>query len=278
MRLGYSNRRSNALTLTEVLVVLVVGAVLIVLLLPALTPRHRSPRRSECNQNLKQIGYAFAVWEGDHNDKYPMAVSTSAWGSMEQIYSAQNGATAGYGLTNVFDVMSNELNNARILACPADTSPSGDGTAKSVSAAQSFSAFADKNLSYFVEGDATHKYPKMVLAGDRNIGGGTAVAGGAYNTPATAMNMTSALGGSAGGGYCNNVTSATPGLNAPHQRKLPWAWTDADLHQDVGNLLMVDGSIQTTPISSLMAAVTNTIAARPPGTPASFNTIIVNMP
>ncbi len=273
----------KAFTLIELLVVIAIIALLAALLLPALAKARRAARRSQCEQNLKQDLYAFKVWEGDHSDKYPMALSTSSWGSQEQIYSASvNSATAGYGLTNVFDVMSNELNTPKILACPADLSPSGDGAAQTVVAVASFSIFADKNLSYFVQGDASDKYPKAILTGDRNIGAGAAIPGAALNTPATSMNMTS-LTGLGNGGFGSLVTTiGTPNLpqTALHKRAFPpWAWTDADLHQDVGNLGMVDGSIQAATISGLVTAVTAPINARPPGpNPGVYTTIVVNMP
>jgi type II secretory pathway pseudopilin PulG len=54
------------MTLIELFVVLAVITVLAALLFPALT---RAKARSEiisCNNNMKQIGLAFRIWEGDH--------------------------------------------------------------------------------------------------------------------------------------------------------------------------------------------------------------------
>ena len=45
--------------------------------LPALAAAKRKAQRINCVNNLKQVGLAFRIWEGDNNDKYPMAVSTA---------------------------------------------------------------------------------------------------------------------------------------------------------------------------------------------------------
>ena len=69
--------------------------------------------------------------------------------------------------------MSNELITPKILYCPADLARA---------AATNWAGFGTNGLSYFVEGDASDKYPKMILIGDRNVG--NVINGGTGNTAA----------------------------------------------------------------------------------------------
>ena len=115
-------KQTKAFTLIELLVVIAIIAILAALLLPALAAAKRKAQRINCISNIKQVGIAFRLWEGDNGDRYPMAVTTQYNGAKEKIYSsANNPPPAGYGLTNVFVVMSNELSTPKILVCPSDS-------------------------------------------------------------------------------------------------------------------------------------------------------------
>jgi hypothetical protein len=139
------------LTLIEVVVLIAVIAVLVMVILAVLAKRDARPSGVSCRSNLIQIGIAFRVWEGDHNDKYPMEVSTNSGGSME--------FGAGNDMFWHFWVMSNEISNPLILVCPTDDrKPTKD-----------FATLSNTNLSYFVGLDADETFPAMILAGDRNL-------------------------------------------------------------------------------------------------------------
>ena len=275
---------SSAFTLIELLVVIAIIAILAALLLPALAKAKKAARRSQCVQNLKQVGLAFKVWEGDHGDKYPMAVSTASWGSQETIacaaYSWGGGIVqypAGYNVANVFCVMSNELSTPKVVYCPSDLSKTAlpldnaTMTGPVATAALTWDVFTNVNLSYFVEGDASDKYPKMLLTGDRNIG----TPGASASTPATSMNMF-------GRAYTPKTGS---GLVAGQVKTLPWEWTDADLHQDAGNIGLADGSVQTTALQGFYNTVifdTGFLWKGNPALPASPATtdakLMINLP
>jgi prepilin-type N-terminal cleavage/methylation domain-containing protein len=280
---------SKAFTLIELLVVIAIIAILAALLLPALAKAKRAARRSQCINNLKQVGLSFKVWEGDHGDKYPTAVSTAKWGAMENIYCQfnANAAPAGYGVTNVFCVMSNELSTPKNLYCPSDISPTtslindapGSGTATGTPAgvATNWGGFGPGNLSYFVEGNASDKYPKMMLVGDRNIG----------SQDVNNVNITAANFGVVPAGKMNMLNNAyanTPIPGMPSQPSIKtgfttagWGWTDADIHQDAGNLGMADGSAQQASLRGLANALNDAVSARASMGNAYKNTIL-NMP
>ncbi|MGA3164428.1 MAG: type II secretion system protein [Verrucomicrobiota bacterium] len=153
MKPRFSNQRTIALTMVEVLVVIVVLITVLALLLPALAARKRATQRISCVSNLKQIGLAYRIWEGDHNDKYPMQVSVTNGGAMEII-----GDSNAYLL---WQTISNQLSSPKILWCPADTN---------TFPATSFSTgFSDANISYFLNLDADEGYPQMIINGDDNL-------------------------------------------------------------------------------------------------------------
>ncbi|WP_428304253.1 DUF1559 domain-containing protein [Lacipirellula sp.] len=74
-------RRSTGFTLVELLVVIAIIGVLVALLLPAVQAAREAARRSQCMNNLKQVGLAMNNYEGAHKHLPPGALMNegSAW-------------------------------------------------------------------------------------------------------------------------------------------------------------------------------------------------------
>lgn len=151
MQMGIHKQPAGGFTLVELVVVSLVAVMLIGMLLPALAPARSKSSRIKCVNNLKSIGLSFRIFATDHQDHFPMEISTKQGGSLEFL---------GGPASRHFVVMSNELATPAVIVCPDDPMRR---------AARSFSAVRETNVSYFVGLRATLDKPQDILAGDRNL-------------------------------------------------------------------------------------------------------------
>lgn len=246
-------KRKKGFTLIELLVVIAIIAILAAMLLPVLAAAKRRAQRINCVSNLKQVNLSFRIWEGDNNNLYPMALSTSAGGALESVASQANtDAYVPEGITNIFCVMSNELSTTKIIYCPSDNTRSaatnfgqlGTGPA---SLGSSYSGNGTNGISYFVCGDASETYPQMVMDGDRNIGTTAGTFGAAAQ--AITLNMES------GGGVIMGSTKPAGYAGSLIFPGNEWAWSANDLHLKVGNIGFADGSVAEESVSGLQTAL-----------------------
>ncbi|MGC8887934.1 MAG: type II secretion system protein [Verrucomicrobiia bacterium] len=125
-------------------------------------------------------------------------------------------------------VASNEFSNPRILVCPSDTikTPASDW---SDNPTKGFGGLKDKALSYFFASEARDALPQHHLAGDRNARGRDGTTCGVVNLVGV-------------------ITMLSPEI----------AEWDNDMHQKVGNIAVVDGSVRQLNFMGLTQFLLNT--------------------
>lgn len=104
------NQRRRAFTLIELLVVISIIAVLIALLLPAVQQAREAARRTQCKNNLKQLGLAVHNYESTFSTVPPviLAAPQTAWAPFLFPYIEQK-------IPYDFNVAWNHANNATIV-------------------------------------------------------------------------------------------------------------------------------------------------------------------
>ncbi len=125
------SRRRSGFTLIELLVVIAIIAVLIALLLPAVQQAREAARRTQCKNNLKQIGLAMHNYHDSHKC-FPFGWGGSAPASGSPRYSAISQMLPYFDQANVYNLINfslplNDTTNdtARLysipmLRCPSD--------------------------------------------------------------------------------------------------------------------------------------------------------------
>ena len=152
MKLLDQHKNRRAMTLIDVLIVILTMALVVTFLVVGGLPRRARCRlRISCVNNLRQVGLAFRMWANDHGDKFPWNVPSKDGGTLEFSNSVQ--------VWRHFDIASNELNSPRVLSCPLDT-----GRIRT-----NVWPIANQKISYFIGLDADETKPNSILSGDRNL-------------------------------------------------------------------------------------------------------------
>jgi prepilin-type N-terminal cleavage/methylation domain-containing protein/prepilin-type processing-associated H-X9-DG protein len=102
---SFRTPRRGAFTLVELLVVIAIIGILVALLLPAIQAAREAARRSQCLNNMKQLGLAFLNYE-QAKKEFPLAYvkavapahGTNAWAPFVLPYIEEGNLVSGYKL------------------------------------------------------------------------------------------------------------------------------------------------------------------------------------
>lgn len=127
------HRKKRGFTLIELLVVIAIIAVLIALLLPAVQQARESARRTQCKNNLKQIGLAVHNYESTFGMFPPSRINLSgptfqvSWQTMVLPYMDQAPLANSYNKNlNWFHTTNDPITTTKLNAYICPSSPSGN--------------------------------------------------------------------------------------------------------------------------------------------------------
>jgi prepilin-type N-terminal cleavage/methylation domain-containing protein/prepilin-type processing-associated H-X9-DG protein len=113
----------SAFTLIELLVVIGIIAVIIAILLPALSKARESSNRTQCLSNLRQVGMAFRFYAMSNRDQVPLGYRKGADGPQKQLNSMVYSGTAHRYVIFGWMYAAGYMNSPKVFFCPSEINP-----------------------------------------------------------------------------------------------------------------------------------------------------------
>jgi prepilin-type processing-associated H-X9-DG protein len=139
----------------ELLVVVAMIAVLVAVMLPALSKEKAKAMRISCVGRLKNIGLANRIFATDNGDLFPWQRSSA---TNRINFPDLTGLSTGDQVVRIYQTLSNELSIPKIIVCPADVRNDAPDW-----------RITTNNISYFVGLSSKETLPQTLMAGDRNL-------------------------------------------------------------------------------------------------------------
>jgi prepilin-type N-terminal cleavage/methylation domain-containing protein len=106
---GLARRNRRGFTLVELLVVIAIIGVLVALIMPAVNASRESARKTQCLNNLRQLGLAMEMYLDSHGEVFPVIARTPG------TFNPDNEP-------RIIDVLGRYMeDNVASLVCPSDT-------------------------------------------------------------------------------------------------------------------------------------------------------------
>ncbi|MCI0746331.1 MAG: type II secretion system GspH family protein [Verrucomicrobia subdivision 3 bacterium] len=212
---------STAFTCLELLACVTCFALVLAVLAPVLTRYASRSDRVACLSNLRQIGVAYSHFGLEHGDLPPWRISTRDGGNLDYLPSSLPGLSSKHVSYVQFSILSNSLDTPRYLADPGDVpwpwrlNPAEFWSTNAQGGLYHFN-YRNRSISYFIGVDGNFRFPRAILAGDRNL-----------STEGPASTCSSGI------SPASTVHTSPSGSSS--------RWTN-DVHGLSGNLLFYDGS------------------------------------